>query len=208
MLQQNRDFFLPLAQRRQLQRERVETVVKIFAQPLCSQSVRNVDVGGGQNAHVHANDRSAAHPRELLVLQYVEQLGLQRRRHLADFVEQNRSPVAQFELARFGMSRPGKSSVLVAEQLAFQQVGGDGRAIHFQERAVSPRRELVDQASQHFLAGAALAQEQYRNIYISDQRGLRADLPHNWAGGNEECVFADLLDFASGRHLALTEALV
>ena len=111
--------------------------------------------------------RAAAQPRELLVLQNVQQLGLQRRRHLADFVEQDRAFVAQFELARLGVRRSGKCSRLVAEQFALQQIGGNGRAIYFQERAVRARREFVNQARQHFFAGAALAQQQYRNIHIA-----------------------------------------
>ena len=67
------------------------------------------------------------------------------------------------------------------------------------------RRKLVDQARQHFLAGAAFAQQQDRDIDVGDQRGLRTNLLHRRAGGDEEHVVAKLFDFA-GIALALGRA--
>ena len=52
------------------------------------------------NAH---GVRAAAETRELLVPQNLQQLGLELRRHLTDFVEQYGPLVAQLELARFGI---------------------------------------------------------------------------------------------------------
>ena len=132
-----------------------------------------------------------------LILQHVQKFCLQERRHLANFVEQDRSPVAQFELAGLGVVRSGEGALLVSEQFALQKVGGNGGAIHFQERAMGARRKLVDQASENFLAGAALAQQQHGNIDVRHQRGLRTNLAHLRAGGDEENVVGKLFDFAA-----------
>ncbi len=74
----------------------------------------------------------------MLILQDMKKFGLQQRRHFADFVEQDRSLVAQLKLAGLGMSRAGEGSWLVAEQFALQQVAGNRGAIHLQEGAVRP----------------------------------------------------------------------
>ena len=120
MFEQDGNFFFAVAQRRQMQRERVQPVVKIFAQTFGRQRFGNIDVGCRENANVDFDHRAAAQSRERLILQYVQQLGLQERRHLADFIQKNRSLVAEFEFSRLGVRGTGECSRLVAEELAFQ----------------------------------------------------------------------------------------
>src|SRR5579863_9429539 len=91
MLKENRYLFLALAQWWQLQSECVEPVIQIFAQPLCGQRLRNINIRGCKDANVNLDDRAASEPRKALILQNVQQLGLQGRRHLADFIEQDRA---------------------------------------------------------------------------------------------------------------------
>ena len=54
----------------------------------------------------------------------------------------------------------------------------------------------MNQARQNFLARAAFAQQQNRNVNVRDQRGLRTDLLHCGAGGHEEHVVAKLFHFS------------
>ena len=88
----------------------------------------------------------------------MEQFGLQERRHFADFIEQDGSLVAQLELARFRVSRPGEGSRLVSKKFALQQFTGHGRAVDLEKGAVRARRKLVNQPGQDFLARAAFAE--------------------------------------------------
>ena len=122
MLEQDRNFFFAVAERRKGQGESVQPIVKIFAQALGGERFRNIDVGRGQNAHVNFNDRAAAQPGKLLVLQNVQQLGLQKRRHFPDFIQQDRALVAELEFAGLGVDRAGKCARFVSEEFAFQQV--------------------------------------------------------------------------------------
>ena len=55
VFQQDWNLFLTVAQRWQLQREGIETVVKIFAQTFGGKGFRNIDVGCRQDAHIHLN---------------------------------------------------------------------------------------------------------------------------------------------------------
>ena len=99
----------------------------------------------------------AAELRELVVLQHVQQLSLQAGLHLADLVEHQRAAVGVFELADARRRGAGERAFFVAEQLAFEQVVGQRRAIHFDERLGAPHRPIVDRARDQFLADAALA---------------------------------------------------
>ena len=56
-----------------------------------------VPVGRRNDADVHADVRRAADAPERLLFEKPEQLGLQRRRHLADLVEEDRALVGLLE---------------------------------------------------------------------------------------------------------------
>ena len=66
-------------------------------------------------------ERPFAEPLKLALLQNAQQLGLQIERHFADFVEQNRAAVGQFEFAGTVCDRAGESALAVAEELALEQ---------------------------------------------------------------------------------------
>ena len=105
----------------------------------------------------------AADPFERLLFEKPQQLRLQPRRHLADFVEKHRAAVGRSRAARASAARAsGEGAALVAEQLAFEQRLGQRRARDVHER---PRRAVAG-VVQHFrgevLAGAALAGQQHR----------------------------------------------
>ena len=136
----------------------------------------------------------------------MQEFRLQQGRHLANFVEQDRSPVAQFEFARFRVIGAGESALFVAEKLALEQVGGNRGAVDLEKCPMSALGKLVDESPQHFLAGAAFAQQQHGNIYICHQRGLGANLAHGGTGCNEEDIVGELFHFAAVSLFTLTEA--
>ena len=73
----------------------------------------------------------------------------------------------------------------MAEHLAFEELAGDGRAVHRHPRALRAGGREVDRARDHFLAGAALAVDEH------GRRGRRhlldglADLLHGGRVGDE-----------------------
>src|ERR1700722_11098701 len=93
--------------------------------------------------HVDPNAPRTAQAFKLLLLKYPQQLHLQIQSEIANLVKEERSPVRHFETANPLIQRSGKSAALVAEQLAFDQAGGNRRTIQFDERAVASRARVV-----------------------------------------------------------------
>ena len=78
-------------------------------------------------AHVHASRRGRADPHDVAVHQHPQQLGLERRRHLAHLVEEQRAAVGRLEQPLAGAVGAGEGAALVAEELAFEQRLGEAR---------------------------------------------------------------------------------
>ena len=72
----------------------------------------------------------AAEPLECALLEHPQQLGLQLERQVADLVEEQRAAVGQLEAARPSRrDGAGEGALLVAEQLALEQAGGQRGAV-------------------------------------------------------------------------------
>jgi hypothetical protein len=68
---------------------------------------------------------------------------LQPRVHLADLVEQERAAVGLFELAQSAGDGAGEGALLVAEQLRFEQVVGNRRAVEGDEAVVGATERAI-----------------------------------------------------------------
>ncbi len=106
---------------------------------------------------------------DLAVLQHAQQPRLQRQRHVADLVEEQRAAAGLHDQPlRSLASRAGEGAGLVAEQLGIDQALRHRRAVQrdiIVARAVARR---VDGAREHVLAGAGLATQQDRQIEMAD----------------------------------------
>ena len=109
----------------------------------------------------HADRLLAADALQLAVLQDAQQLGLRRFVQVADLVEKDRAAVGQLELAAAHRRRAGERPLFVAEQLALDELGRNGRAVDLHERARRHRALAMDVRRQQLLAGARLAREQH-----------------------------------------------
>ena len=143
-------------------REDVQPVEQVLAQLALAHGLGRIDVGGGDDADVHGLLALAAERPERPFLQDAQQLGLRRRRHLRDLVEEQRAAVGQLERALPPRDRAGERALLVAEQLRLEQRVGNRRAVERHERLRRARAELVDGLRDQFLAGARLAADQHR----------------------------------------------
>ena len=116
-------------------------------------------------AHVDRDLGLGADRAHLALLQRAQQLGLQRERHLADLVEEQRAAVRLLEQALAALLGVGERALRVAEQLALEQRLGHRRAVDRDERAVLARATaLVERARDDLLAGAALAGDQHGRV--------------------------------------------
>ncbi len=99
MLGEQRNVFAAGAQRRQVDGDDVEAVEEILAEAAVAHRLAQIDVGGGEDAHVHLDLLNAAEMHEALVLQHAQDLGLRVHAHGGDFVEEERAAVGDFEEA-------------------------------------------------------------------------------------------------------------
>ena len=74
-----------------------------------------------------------AQPLEFPLLQDAQQLGLQLQRDLADLIQKHRAAIGQLESPDALRDRAGEGALLMPEQFAFEQSGGNGRAIQLDE---------------------------------------------------------------------------
>ena len=116
------------------------------------------------DAHVGVARPGLADALELLVLQEAQQLGLQRRRDLADLVEEQRAALGRLDAARLVAHRAGERAARVAEQLAREQLLGQRRAVDHDERLARRACCARGRAREHALAGAVLAAQQDRRV--------------------------------------------
>ena len=126
-----------------------------------------------------------AHALELVLLQHAEQLDLQLGRGGVDLVEEDGAGVGGLEAAGAVVDGAGERAADVAEQLAFQQVLGQGAAVDADERAAAARAEPVDGLGDQFLAGARLAQQQHRGVRLGHLPGEPIDILHGRAGADQ-----------------------
>jgi hypothetical protein len=91
---------------------------------------------------------------ELALGEHAQQPGLQRRRHVADLVEEQRAAIGLLEAAAAQCIGAGEGALLVTEQLGLEQLGGNGRRVQGDERLVGPGTMVVQGAGDQFLAGA------------------------------------------------------
>ena len=132
------------------------------------------------DAHVDLDLVASADPLDHSLLQEAQNLHLQRERKIADFVQHQRAAIGRLDLADRLPRGAGEGALFVAEQLAFEQVVGNGGAIDGDEALAAPRRQVVHGAREELLARAALAEQQdggARARDFFDRRGRSAAAP-------------------------------
>ena len=172
------DIFRAVAQRRQPKRHDVEAIVKVFAEKALIDQVLQVFVGGRDDAHVGADRRPSAHCRILTLLQHAQEARLRVHRHIADFVEEERTAFRLFEAAGRTVLRAGERALLVTEKFRLDEVARDGCHVDGDERPIAALAVIVKRAGHKFLAGAALAGDHQRQIRLHETGEHAVDFLH------------------------------
>src|SRR5579864_693044 len=94
----------------------------------------------------------AAQPLELLFLKYPQELRLEFQRNFTNFVEKQSPLMRHLETADLLGDRSGEGALLVAKELALQQRGGNGRAIHHDKRPLLAVTQIMNGARHQFLS--------------------------------------------------------
>ena len=91
-------------------------------------------------------------------------LGCRSSGSLADFVEKQRALVRQFQPADLARDGSGECALLVAEEFALEQAGGNRGAVQLDKGALAARAEAMNGARQQFLAGSGLALDEHGGV--------------------------------------------
>ena len=205
VLREDRNLLAALAQRRQVDRHDVEPEEQILAELSFGDGLLDIAVGGRNDAYVDAHVVLAAEARELAVLEHLQQLGLQRKAHVSDLVEEHRAVVGELELARLVLDRAGERAALEPEQLRLEQLGGQRGAIHLDERPVAAERGGIERPRDKLLADAALAAHEHGDVGVGDAIDQLADFGHLLAVAEEQVVLLLRLQLLAQRGDLSTE---
>src|SRR5690606_15170425 len=104
-------------------------MIQIFAELADLHHGAEVAIGGRYPTHVGLHRAGAPDALEAPLLQHPEQLGLQLGLQLTDFVEEKRALCREFDAPAARGSGPGERTLLVTEQLTFEQIVGERRAV-------------------------------------------------------------------------------
>ena len=126
---------------------------------------------------------------DLAGLEKAEQLRLEVEPELADFVEEEGAFPGGADEAEVVAVGAGEGAAAVAEELAFEQVAGDGGAVEGDEGLLRAVREFVDGAGEDLLAGAALAGDQDVDVGLGDLASVVHQLAH--VAGDEKPITTD-----------------
>src|SRR3984885_4896531 len=131
MLHEERDVDGPLAQRGQANRHDVQPVVEVFAKCARRDQLLQVAVRRGDETNIDSNRLDATNALEFALLQCAEKLHLHLDGDLSDLVEKERAAIGELEPPRLARDRTGERTALVAEELALDELLGDGGAVDF-----------------------------------------------------------------------------
>ena len=135
MCHQAGNVFAAVTQRGQLDRKHIQAIVQIIAELPFPHHLREITIGCGHQANVHLMRPSAAQALKFLFLQYTQQFGLQGRRNIAHLIQEESALVGQFEASGLLHDGSGESALLMSKKFTFQQIQGNGSAIHSYKRA-------------------------------------------------------------------------
>ena len=164
VLGQERHVVPTLAQGREADGDGVDPIVEVLPKLSRLHRLGQIAVGGGHEPDVDPPRARGPDPEERPGLDRAQELHLAIRLHLADLVEEQGAAVGELDQPRLGPDRAGERALLVTEQLGLEDLARERAAVNRYERPRGSRRVFVDRPGDELLAGAALAQDQYRRI--------------------------------------------
>src|SRR5512132_33628 len=137
-LDERLDIVLALAERGRMHLDHREAIIEIFPEGALRGLGPEVTVRRRDDPRVERLPLARAEPADLPRLDGAQQLRLQIERELAELVDEERAAARELEQAGASRRRAGERAADVAEELALDEVGGDGPAVDDDEGAVFP----------------------------------------------------------------------
>ena len=161
---QNGYVFRMISQRRRNDGEDLQPVIQIAAKEFVPHHLGQIPVRRRHQPDVDGDGACAAQSLEGLLLQSAQQLGLEIQGNVAHFIQKQSPAMRHFKAADFLTERAGEGSPLVAKQLAFEQPGGNRRAVQADKGKIPSWTQAVNGARHQLLASPGFPQDQYSRV--------------------------------------------
>src|SRR5580704_108749 len=168
MVGQPRDVLATLAERRDVNRQHVQSIEEIGAQATIRDVALEVAIRGRDEANVDANRARCADAFDLLFLQRAQELHLTLERQLADLIEEQRRAVGRLEPSHASLHGARERAALVAEELALDQPRSNRATVERHHGLECPGALRMECSRDQLLARARLADEQDGRIAGGD----------------------------------------
>src|ERR1017187_348160 len=109
-------------------------------------------MGGGDQANVDGLVMNVSHTAKYAVFQHLQQLGLDLKVDVPNFVEEPGSAIRNFQQALLGIDRAGKCAFGMPEELGLEQLARKSGAIQVEESFFGPRPVAVHPVGEHAFA--------------------------------------------------------
>src|SRR5262249_36126395 len=133
------DIVAALAQGRDADRNDVQSVIEVFAETSVFDHCLEITICGSQHADVNLNRARATDSKYLFLLQCPQQFRLHADVDFADFIQKERAFVGNFKQAFLFDDGSREGAFLVTEELRFEQILVDRRAVDGLESFVQSR---------------------------------------------------------------------
>src|SRR5574343_615293 len=154
-----------LPERRERNAQTFKAVIQVFPEGAPGHFFPQATVGGADKRNIYLDGAGATQGGYRTLLQDTQQASLQVERHVANFVEEQGSPVGLQNLAGCPfLAGAGKRTPLVTEQFGFDQGFRNGGAVEGDKRSVVAWSALMVGLGEHFLAGARFALNENRDV--------------------------------------------
>src|SRR5690554_703725 len=171
---QQGDVVASVPQRWYRQFDYVNAVEQILAEAAFLHQLRQVFVGGAEDADVYGDFLGVAYRAYGFFLDGPQQFYLHGQGQVGDFVQEKSAAVGAAEQAGFVVDGAGEAAFLVAEEFAFHQFRRYGSAVDGDERAVGSWALQVDHPGHQFFTAAGLAADKHRGLAAGQFAGLAA----------------------------------
>lgn len=185
-----------LAKRRQGQGKDVDTVVEIAAKLVLFDEFVEISVRGDDGAHIDLDGLVAADTLNFAFFEDAKKFGLHGQGHVADFIEEECAAFGLLEFSGVASGGAREGAFFVAEQLRFDEFGGNGGAIKGDESVFVTRGFFVNGAGHEFLAGACFAKDADAGFAGGNALDLREEFFHGGAGADEFVLAEPVSEFA------------
>ena len=121
-------------QRRDFDRQDRQAEIEVLAESRRRRALRQIAMRRRHDAGTEGDGRLAADASEAAVLDQPQQLCLQRQRHVADLIEEQRALARPLGIAEMALLGAREGALLVAEDLALEKLRRDRGAVDRDER--------------------------------------------------------------------------